>query len=226
MYKGLRLIILPGTLFVILGVLTFLSGIGLFVIAIISLDKASKEKAAHSKVVPPAVVPPTPKPREEFIPGPVENIQQIAVPANSEFNLATFQQAVFADYILPNTKKMAYAAATIAKLISDNFDTKDIRCMVPAWEIDPNASHNTLPVHFLFMKNGQPKVAVVIVTKGGYKHPYVLATREVCHKNGIAYLRVFANGYFADWLEGKTRRPDIADMCKFRIAYSIKQELN
>lgn len=225
MYKGLMLIILPDTLFVILGVLTFLSGIVLFVVAIISLDKASKEKAAHSEVVPPAVVPPTPKPRWEFIPGPVENIQQIAVPVNSEFNLTTFQQAVFAEYYHHNAKKMAYAAATIAKLISENFDTKDVRCMVPAWEIDPNASHNTLPVHFLFMKNGQPKVAVVIVTDGGYKHPYVLATKDVCHKNNVAYLRVFANGNLADWLEGKAK-PGIEDMCKFRIAYNIKRALN
>lgn len=164
--------------------------------------------------------------KDGFIPGPIENIQQIAVPTNSAFDLATFQQAVFADYINPNTKKMAVAAATVAKLINDNFDTQDIRCMVPATQIDPNASHNTLPIHFLLMKNGLPKVAVVIVTEGGYKHPYVLATREVCLKNGVKYLRVFANGNWADWLEGKTRRPDIADMCKFRITYSIKQALN
>ena len=175
--------------------------------------------------VPPAVVPPTPKPRWEFIPGPVENIQQIAVPANSEFNLAAFQQAVLASYHRQNTKKMAYAAATIAKLISENFDTKDIRCMVPASQIAPNASHNTLPVHFLFMKNGQPKVAVVIVTSFGYKHPYVLATKDVCDKNGVAYLRVFANGNLADWLEGKAK-PGVEDMCKFRIAYNIKRALN
>ena len=184
-----------------------------------------KNKKA-AKAAQAAVVPPAPKPRIEFTPSPVEDIQQIAVPINSVFNLAAFQQAVFADYFHPNTKKMAYAAAATAKLISENFDTKDVRCMVPATQIDPNASHDTLPVHFLFMKEGRPKVAVVIVTKGGYKHPYVLATREVCHKNGIAYLRVFANGNLADWLEGKTRRPDIADMCKSRIAYSIKQALS
>ena len=176
-------------------------------------------------VATPAVVPSTPQSRKEFIPGPVENIQQIAVPANSAFDMTAFQQAVFADYMSPNTKKMAYAAATIAKLISENFDTKDVRCMVPAWEIDPNASHNTLPVHFLFMKNGQPKVAVVIVTNGGYKHPYVFATKDVCDKNGVAYLRVFANGNLADWLEGKAK-PGVEDMCKFRIAYNIKRALN
>ena len=176
-------------------------------------------------VATPAVVPSTPQSRKEFIPGPVENIQQIAVPANSAFDLSAFQQAVFADYRHHNVKKMAYAAAVVAQIISNNFDIQDVRGMVPVSQIDPKASRNTLPVHFLFMKNGRAKAAVVIVTKGGYKHPYVLATKKVCDKNGVAYLRVFANGSLADWLEGKAR-PGVEDMCKSHIAYNIKQALD
>lgn len=154
------------------------------------------------------------------------SIEQIAIPENSAFDLNTFHRAANADYLKRNTKKMAFAAKEIAQLINDNFDkTQEIRCMVPALQIDPEASQNTLPVHFLFVKDGQPKVAIVVVTKNGYKHPYVVATKNICEKRGITYLRVFATGSFADWIEGKAS-PEVTNMCKSRIVKQINKVIN
>lgn len=153
-----------------------------------------------------------------FIPGPVENVEQIAVPVDSTFDLPTFQSAAQVHYKKYNVKRMAKAAFDMAEIISKNFDTQDIRCMVPASRIDPNAPHGTLPIHFLFMKNGQPKVAVVIVTKWGHEHPYVLATKDVCDKNHVAYLKLFANGVNSDWRSNP-------DSPEFEIVRKIKEAL-
>ncbi len=157
--------------------------------------------------------------------------ESIDVPLNSPFNLGTFLDAAASNYIKPSTKKMAKAAAEVAKLIDTNFDTNQVSCMVPATEISSSADHRALPIHFLFTQNGCPKVAVVIVTEGGYKLPQVEATRKLCNEHNIAYLRVFATGGYADWIEGKDRKgkpiaPQVASMCKKRIVERIKKHLN
>ena len=45
-------------------------------------------------------------------------------------------------------------------------------------------------------------MAVVAVTSNGYNATHVIETADACEKNGIGYVRVFADGYYADWIQG------------------------
>lgn len=195
-----------------IGVLLMLLGL-LIIVGVIAWLKKNKKSAMKTNLNTQATVE-----NADFIPGPVENVEQIAVPVDSAFDLPTFQSAAQVYYKKYNVKHMAQAAFDMAEIISKNFDTQDIRCMVPASRIDPNAPHGTLPIHFLFMKNGQPRVAVVIVTKGGHEHPYVLATKDVCDKNHVAYLKLFANGVNSYWRSNP-------DSPEFEIVRKIKKAL-
>lgn len=151
--------------------------------------------------------------------------EQIAVPSDSAFDLEAFRKAREASYTNISTQKMAIAAYEIAKLIQANFDTSQVRCMVPATTISAVSVPGALPVHFLFYKNGRPSVAVVVVTSMGFKTPRVLATKEACERQGIAYLRYFCNGSFADWINDPHCSPDVVAMCKDRIVRSIAESL-
>lgn len=152
-------------------------------------------------------------------------IEQIAVPSDSAFDLEAFRKAREVSYTNMSTRNMAVAAYEIAKLIQANFDTSQVRCMVPAATLSADAAPGALPVHFLFCKNGQPSVAVVVVTSMGFKTTRVLATKETCERQGIAYLRYFCDGNFADWIEDPRCSPDVAAMCKERIVRSIAESL-
>lgn len=153
-----------------------------------------------------------------------KNIESIAIPPNSKFDRAAFRRATYISYQKGSTSKMAVAADQIAQIIRDNFDTQGIRCMVPASQIASNAKKGALPIHFLFTKYGQPKVAVVIVTQNGYNTPNVLATKSACESMGVKYLRIYADGSFADWIEGRATQR-VINLCKSRIVERIKDGL-
>ena len=153
-----------------------------------------------------------------------KEIEQIAVPANSDFDWGTFQRAAHGAYQKKSTKKMAVAAAKIAELIREHFPNETIRCMVPASEISATAAPGALPVHFLFLREGRPKVAVVTVTSNGHKTPRVIATRQACESAGIKYIKIYADGSFGDWIEGNAT-PQVADHCKSLIVANITSGL-
>lgn len=152
--------------------------------------------------------------------------EQIAVEPNSIFQVGMFKDAAKAHYRHPNTRDMAIAARKIAELLNEHLPASTIRCMVPASAIDKKAPADALPVHFLIFDGDTPKVAVVIVTRNGFNSRTVIATRQVCEANGIAYIRVYANGSYADWIqdEGGTD-PEVVEMCKSGIIAKIKEGL-
>lgn len=152
-------------------------------------------------------------------------VEQIAVPSDSAFDLEVFRKAREVSYANKSTRNIATTAYEIAKLIQSNFDTSQVRCMVPAAILSADAAPGALPVHFLFSKNGRPSVAVVVVTSMGFMTTRVLATKEACERQGITYLRYFCDGSFADWINDPRCSPDVATMCKERIVKSIAESL-
>lgn len=152
--------------------------------------------------------------------------EQIAVDPNSFFQVGMFKDAAKARYRRQNTKDMAIAAWKIAELLNEHFANYHIRCMVPASAIDKKAPADALPVHFLIFEGNVPKVAVVIVTQYGSECRTVLATKQVCEANRIAYVKVYANGCFADWIQdGGRMNPDDVKMCKTYIISHIQDGL-
>lgn len=152
--------------------------------------------------------------------------EQIAVDPNSFFQVGMFKDAAKARYRRQNTKDMAIAAWKIAELLNEHFANYHIRCMVPASSIDKKAPAEALPVHFLIFEGNVPKVAIVIVTQYGSECRTVLATKQVCEANKIAYVKVYANGCFADWIQdGDRMNPDDVKMCKTYIITHIQEGL-
>ncbi len=145
------------------------------------------------------------------------------IPADSAFDPAAFHRSANADYPKQSLKMMAIAAEKVAEIINENFDTRNIRCMVPAVRIAGSAAPGALPVHFLFQKEGAPKVAVVIVTKNGYYVNNVLATKAICDRQGIAYVRVFADGPYAEWITDKSISHETVEACRSSIAERIRK---
>lgn len=186
-------------------------------------QKTSASNATEKTTKPASNVTFTNRPIEQIFTN--KPIEQIAVPSDSAFDLEAFRKAREASYTNISTQKMAIAAYEIAKLIQANFDTSLVRCMVPAATLSADAAPGALPVHFLFYKNGRPSVAVVVVTSMGFETTRVLATKETCERRGIAYLRYFCDGNFADWIEDPNCSPVVATMCKACIVRSIAESL-
>ena len=103
--------------------------------------------------------------------------------------------------------------------------------MVHPSEFDSSVNKEALPIHFLFKKDGTPVVAVVAVTSNGYNATHVIETADACRKNEIGYVRVFADGYYADWVQGwstVTNGPvsqESVDFCKDWLVDKISQYL-
>lgn len=153
-------------------------------------------------------------------------VESIAISADSAFDLAAFEKAANATYERASTKAMAEVAYEVAKLIDEHFETSEVRCMVPVSKFAEDAIDGALPVHFLFSKNGQAKVALVIVTRYGVKTPRVLATKFACEKHGISYQRIFADCLFlADWIHGKEYDDKTIALCKASIVKHIADGL-
>lgn len=112
------------------------------------------------------------------------------------------RKAAEASYPKKTLKELAVAALKIAEVIQEKLPNAEVSYMVHPSEFDTCVNKDALPIHFLFKKNGVPKVAVVAVTVNGHRTPLVLATADACRRNGIEYVKVYANGPYADWIEG------------------------
>ena len=151
--------------------------------------------------------------------------EQIAVPLGSPFDLSLFVAAARAKYGRRKTAVMAAAALEVAKLIDNSFDTRQVRCMVPASEFEAYDGEEAFPLHFVFSEGSVPKVAVAIVTHDGYKTPRVLAAKAVCERSGVAYLRVYADGTYADWITSRRCAAEHVEWCKSLIVKRIKDNM-
>lgn len=131
----------------------------------------------------------------------------------SKLPMDKIRAAARANY--PNRKIKALAVATlkISETIQERdpdaedpdyptLDEAEVAYMVHPSEFDSSVSKYASPIHFLFMKDGVPIVAVVAVTSGGFLTNNVLYTADACRKNNIGYMRVYATGAYADWIDG------------------------
>lgn len=134
-------------------------------------------------------------------------------------------------YPKESLKSLAVAALKIAEVIEERLPDADVSYMVHPSEFDPSVNKEALPIHFLFKKDGNPVVAVVAVTSYGYNATHVIETADACENNGIGYVRVFADGYYADWIQGwstVTNGPvsqESVDFCKDWLVDKISQYL-
>lgn len=143
------------------------------------------------------------------------------------------KKAAEASYPKESLKDIAVAALKIAEVIEDRLPEADVSYMVHPSEFNDNVSKNALPIHFLFRKDGIPKVAVVAVAKEGYRSFSVLETESACKEKGIKYVRVFANGPYADWIHGWKYNsscngpvaPETVEFCKNWLVEKISQYL-
>ena len=111
-------------------------------------------------------------------------------------------------------KEIAVAALKIAETIQERdpnaedpdfptLDEAEVAYMVHPSEFDSTVDKHARPINFLFMKDGVPKVAVLIVTKGSVESPNTKETEKACTKNNFGHMRVYATGDYADWIEGE-----------------------
>lgn len=157
---------------------------------------------------------------------PVSNNSEACQPFNLNRIKADAEQA----QPTPNMQAIAFAVYKIAEVIDCHFYTPAINYMVSPQYIDPYAHPNALPIHFLFHKEGKPAVAVVVSTPNGMKTPNVVATRLICERNGIKYIRMYATGTYADWITGKrmdgSETPQsVINFCKNWVVTTIQNAL-
>ena len=131
----------------------------------------------------------------------------------SKLPMDKIRAAANASYPKPSLKALAVATLKIAETIQERdpdaedpdyptLDEAEVAYMVHPSEFDPNVNKNAFPINFLFMKDGVPIVAVVAVTSGNFLHPNLVKTADACRKNNIGYMRVYATGDYADWIDG------------------------
>lgn len=145
--------------------------------------------------------------------------------------LNEIKKAANASYPKESLKSLAVATLKIAEVIEERLPNADVSYMVHPSEFDSSVNKEALPIHFLFKKDGTPVVAVVAVTSNGYNATHVIETADACRKNEIGYVRVFADGYYADWVQGwstVTNGPvsqESVDFCKDWLVDKISQYL-
>ena len=120
----------------------------------------------------------------------------------SKLPMDEIKKAAKAKYPKESLKSLAIAALKIAEVIQERLPDIDVSYMVHPSEFESSVSKDALPIHFLIKKDGKPVVAVVAVTSNGYNTPRVLETADACENNGIGYVRVYADGSYADWITG------------------------
>lgn len=145
-------------------------------------------------------------PRKSPIVGPTQNAKEAKIEI-SKLPMDEIKKAANDSYPKESLKSLAIAALKIAEVIQERLPNADVSYMVHPSEFDPSVSPDALPVHFLFKKNGNPVVAVVAVTSYGYNATHVIETADACENNGIGYVRVFADGFYADWIQGWKLKP-------------------
>ena len=129
-----------------------------------------------------------------------------------------------ASYPKKSLKALAIAALKIAEVIEERLPDADVSYMVHPSTFDSCVHPDALPIHFLFKKDGVPAVAVVAVTENGYKTPLVLETAMCCEDNGIEYVRVYATGSYADWIENPHDIEKV-EFCKNWLVEKISKHL-
>lgn len=134
------------------------------------------------------------------------------------------RKAAKASYPKKSLKTLAVAALKIAEVIQERLPDTEVSYMVHPSEFDSDVQKDALPIHFLFTKDGVPKVAVVAVTENGYRTPLVLETAAACEGNGIEYVRVYADGCYADWMENDADS-DTIEFCKNWLVQKICNNL-
>lgn len=142
----------------------------------------------------------------------------------SSLPMDDIRKAANASYPKKSLKALAVAALKIAEVIQDRLPETEVSYMVHPSEFDSSVQKDALPIHFLFKKNGVPKVAVVAVTENGYRTPFVLETAAACEDNGIEYVRVYADGCYADWMESNADS-DTLEFCKNWLVQKICNNL-
>ncbi len=141
------------------------------------------------------------------------------------------RKAAKASYPKKSLKALAVAALKIAEVIQERLPDIDVSYMVHPSEFDSNVSSEALPIHFLIKKDGNPVAAVVAVTSNGYNTPRVLETADACDNNGIGYIRVYADGSYADWITGWSTftdgpvTQDSVEFCKDWLVDKINEYL-
>lgn len=141
------------------------------------------------------------------------------------------RKAAAMEYSKKWQEDIAVAVWKIAEVIQERLPEADVSYMVHPSEYDSNASEYAGPIHFLFKKNGVPKVAVVAVTENGSRTFSVMETKAWCENNRIKYLRVFATGTFADWITGWSKfsnapvTPETVEFCKNWLVEKISKHL-
>ena len=76
-------------------------------------------------------------------------------------------------------------------IISRNFTDIEVRKNVPAAELEPGCHPACTPVQFMFYRNSAPVLAVVLVKENNYRGMNVVATKKICEKLGIKYIRFY-----------------------------------
>ena len=98
---------------------------------------------------------------------------------------------------------MAKAVLKVAEVIQERLPDADVEYLVKPTDLCDSADPSALPMHFLFRKDGKPVAAIVINTTNGYRSTNVVKTRLFCQKNKIAYIRMYCDGQWSDWIHGK-----------------------
>ena len=169
-------------------------------------------------------------PRKSPIAIPAQNVKGTKTEI-SKLPMDEIKKAANAKYPKESLKSLAVAALKIAEVIEERLPDVDVSYMVHPSEFDPSVNKDALPIHFLFKKDGNPVVAVVAVTSNGYNTPRVLETADACANNGIGYVRVYADGSYADWITGWSTftdgpvTQDSVEFCKDWLVDKINEYL-
>lgn len=142
------------------------------------------------------------------------------------------RKAAEASYSMEWQEKIALAVLKIAEVIQERLPDADVSYMIHPSEYDLMMSDHAIPIHFLFKKNGKPKVAVIVVTENGCRTFSVIKTQTWCEGHGIETIRVYADGYFADWITGWSEltnsqvTPESVEFCKNWLVEKINKHLD
>lgn len=141
------------------------------------------------------------------------------------------REGLFSTYLKKSHKDLAVAVYKIAEVIQERLPEADVTYLVCPYDLDPSADQDALPIHFLFKENGVPRVAVVVVTSNGYRAFSVQKTQNWCKSHNIEYVRVYADGPYADWITGWSKfhnaptTPQATDFCKNWLVEKISKNL-
>lgn len=76
-------------------------------------------------------------------------------------------------------------------MIEHNFPEYQVLYKMNINRLDPECHPACTPVEFMFTKNGEYVLAVVIVRQNTYRGMNVIGTKKICEGLGITYIRFF-----------------------------------